>query len=375
MEIIIGADLVPTPSNYTQFQSGNIEELIDTKIIEILKKADYRIFNLEVPLTDVSSPISKLGPTLSSPTNTITGIKRINVDFFTLANNHILDHDVQGLESTMKLLKDNNVSYAGVGNIESASKPHFFTIDNIKVGVYCCCEHEFSVVSKNHIGANPFEPLNTLDEIVAAKEQCDYLIVLYHGGKEHYRYPSPNLQKTCRKIVEKGASLVVCQHSHCVGCEEKYKEGTIIYGQGNFLFDLKDNEYWNSSLLIKLNISKESFDVEYYPLRKKGNGVELAKDNSIIEEFNKRSKEITLPNFVEEKYNKLSNEMLTDYLYRIQAKGYHSFLWKVFNKLTRGKYKKYKMKKYGNYNKNRLINFIECEAHKELILNGLKNKK
>ena len=25
--------------------------------------------------------------------------------------------------------------------------------------------------------------------------------------------PSPNLQKTCRKIVEKGGDLVICQHT------------------------------------------------------------------------------------------------------------------------------------------------------------------
>ena len=41
------------------------------------------------------------------------------------------------------------------------------------------------------------------------KKQCDYVIVLYHGGKEHYRYPSPYLQKVCRKIVDKGADIVV----------------------------------------------------------------------------------------------------------------------------------------------------------------------
>lgn len=72
---------------------------------------------------------------------------------------------------------------------------------------------------------------------------CDYTIVLYHGGKEHYRFPSPNLQKYCRKFIEKGANIVICQHSHCIGCEENYKNGKIIYGQGNFLFDDSDDEY------------------------------------------------------------------------------------------------------------------------------------
>ena len=98
------------------------------------------------------------------------------------------------------------------------------------------------------------------------KAQCDYAIVLYHGGKEYYRYPSPNLQKTCRKLVEKGADLVICQHSHCIGCEEKYQDGTIVYGQGNFLFDHGDNEYWNTSLLVQI---KDDGQINYVPLKNK----------------------------------------------------------------------------------------------------------
>ena len=68
---------------------------------------------------------------------------------------------------------------------------------------------------------------------------CNSII---NGGKEHYRYPSPDLQKICRKFIDKGADLVVCQHSHCIGCEEKYNHGTIVYGQWNFLFDRSNIE-------------------------------------------------------------------------------------------------------------------------------------
>ena len=79
--------------------------------------------------------------------------------------------------------------------------------------------------------------MESLDHIQNLKDQCDYVIVLYHGGKEHYRYPSPYLQRVARKMVEKGADLVVCQHSHCIGCYEKYKDSMIIYDQGNFIFE------------------------------------------------------------------------------------------------------------------------------------------
>ena len=35
-----------------------------------------------------------------------------------------------------------------------------------------------------------------------------------------------------RFIIEQGARMVICQHSHCAGCYEKYQNGHIIYGQG-----------------------------------------------------------------------------------------------------------------------------------------------
>lgn len=146
-------------------------------------------------------------------------MKQMRNLFFTLANNHILDQGEQGLHSTMDVLNSNNIPFAGVGkNIQEASKPYIKQFENFRLGVYCCAEHEFSIANENKAGANPFDPLESLDHISQLKKEVDYLVVLYHWGKEHYRYPSPNLQKTCRKLVEKGADLVVCQHSHFIGC-------------------------------------------------------------------------------------------------------------------------------------------------------------
>ena len=200
MNILIGADLVPTKSNMKYFENNNIEKLIDKYLLEKLNRADYRIFNLEVPLVDKETPINKCGPNLIASTKSGLGIKALRTDFLTLANNHILDQGEKGLISTLKVLKDLDISFAGIGNnIEEASKPFIFEIENKKVGIYCCVEHEFSIVSSYSMGANPFDPLESLDHIQNLKKQVDYVIVLYHGGKEHYRYPSPNLQKLVEK--------------------------------------------------------------------------------------------------------------------------------------------------------------------------------
>ncbi len=115
-----------------------------------------------------------------------------------------------------------------------------------------------AIADEKTSGANLFAPLESMEHILNLKNVCDYVIVLYHGGKEHYRYPSPQLQKICRKMAEKGADLVICQHSHCIGCMEKYNNATIVYGQGNFIFAGADDEYWNTSLLITVDTDSEN---------------------------------------------------------------------------------------------------------------------
>jgi len=148
-----------------------------------------------------------------------------------------------------------------------------------------------------------YDPLESFDHVRKLKESCDRIIVLYHDGKEHYRYPSPMLQRRCRKFVDAGADLVLTQHSHCIGCFENYKEKTIVYGQGNFLFDGQDNEYWRTSLLVEFDTKK--CNVGYVPLSKVGNGVCMAEDNEatqIINEFYSRSDEIKADGFLEGAY-------------------------------------------------------------------------
>lgn len=330
------------------------------------------MFNLEVPLVDKEDKIFKCGPNLIAPTSTINGIKKLDPSLISLANNHILDQGEEGLHSTIKLLKENGIPYIGVGeNLKEANKGYILEKFGKKIGVYSCAEIEFTIATDNSCGANPFDSFESLDYIEKLRKECDYLIVLYHGGKEHYRYPSSYLQKVCRKISEKGADLIVCQHSHCIGCYEEYNNSTIVYGQGNFIFDDSESEYWQTSLIINLDI-ENNYKVSYIPIRKNKNVVSLAMGEDkkkILEEFNNRSKEILEENFIENNYKEFSMEMLDGYLYNFCGMN------KWLRRIDKYIFKKYFFKKI--YNAKKLIalqNFIECEAHRELLLKGIKER-
>ena len=51
MSIVIGADIVPTPSNIKLFESGNINSLIDNNLFELLMNAEF--FALPLSSADI----------------------------------------------------------------------------------------------------------------------------------------------------------------------------------------------------------------------------------------------------------------------------------------------------------------------------------
>lgn len=371
ISLIIGGDLVPTESNRKLFENNQIEELLGKELKEELEKVDFKIFNLEAHITVNNEELLKCGPNLKINPTTIKGIKGLSPSLLTLANNHIMDFKEQGLKDTLEILENNNINYVGIGNsLNDLKKFHILEKEGLKIGVYVCTEREFSIATSTMAGVNPLELIDNLEDIQDLKKECDYIIVLYHGGKEHYRYPSPMLKKICNKMVEYGADLIVCQHSHCIGSYEEYKGGTIIYGQGNFIFDRADNEYWNTSLLVKVEINEEKIDIEYLPIVKNKNKIRkanLKEEKEIITSFEERSLKIKKYDFIEEEYRKFSEKYIWNYLYSISG----------FPRILRGIDKKILDKRilrwiYKDKVVN-ILNFIECEAHRELFIEGLKN--
>jgi len=370
--IIIGGDLVPTTTNYHLFEKGDVHALLGHKLFNLLNDADFRIFNLEAPITKASNPIKKYGPNIKIPPNVVKGLKLLKPDILTLANNHIMDYGKDGLFDTFDILKKNNIGFLGAGkDLCEASKPIFCTLSGKRIGIYACAEHEFSIASENKPGANPFDLLNSLDHISNAKSKCDYLIVLFHGGKEHYQYPTPQLQKHCRKIIDKGGDIVICQHSHTIGAVENYNNGTIVYGQGNFIFDYSDNPYWKTGLLIRIDLDV-NFLIDFIPIIKQKNTIRIAnhiEKNDILKSFYCRSNEIKDQFFLEEKYKAFVVDNINNYLYSFA--GFNKWIIRIDKFILHGLLLKI------IYSKNRLLkllNFIECESHREIILNGLEGK-
>ena len=375
--IYIGADIVPTESNYELFKTASIEKLIGNELKYELENSDFTILNLETPLTDTISPIKKCGPNLYASTDSIDGLVKINPYFDTLANNHILDQGENGLKETIEILKRNNIEFSGVGkNLEEADSYFIKNIGKLKLGIYCCAEHEFSIATESSCGVNPYDPLISFDRVKELKLKADYVIVLYHGGKEHYRYPSPMLQKVFRKFADAGANLVIAQHTHCIGCEENYNGSKLIYGQGNFLFDHSESEYWKTSLLLKIVfLDNNVTEFKYLPIVKKKNVIRLANSETaekIMDAFTKRSVQIQDKNFIKDNYLLFAQKNQLEYYSRLRGRLRKNIIFRIVDKLLNHRILKH------IYSSDYLLpieNCINCEAHRELLLAGIEAKK
>ncbi|HWQ97065.1 MAG TPA: CapA family protein [Clostridia bacterium] len=276
LEIIIGTDVAAANEALKPSLSAGLQEA--------WLAAEARILNLTSPLPNGADAIVALHP---------TGVN--------LCTDGVAASGAEGIAATRTALKAKQVAFFGAGeDIDAADQPFFFVRHGVRVALYAVCERESSGATERKAGANALDLVNLSDRVREIKSNCDRLIVLYYGGQEGYPYPTPKEQKVCRKIAECGASLVLSQGSHVIGCSERWNNTTIVYGQGAFLPGSVAKE--ETGLLVRYTIGDFGADtVGFVPVVSE-NGVaalaEEAKTTELLEGFEKRSLRVRVEGFV-----------------------------------------------------------------------------
>ena len=261
-------------------------------IKHIIDECDYSIVNLESPVIFGNpTPINKFGPNLYSNSKAFDLIRYLGFKGVTLANNHFFDQGTQGINDTISLCAKNNIAYFGGGhNVQEASKTKYLELNNKLIAIINCCEIEYSIANEKHGGSNPLNPISQYYAITEAKHRADLVIVITHGGIEHFQYPTLKMQETYRFFIDAGADAVVNHHQHCFSGYEYYKEAPIVYGLGNFFFPRVkySNTFWNFGYIAKLIIN-EKIQLKIYPYNQCSGDVNIIPLNSPeYNEFNQQ---------------------------------------------------------------------------------------
>ncbi len=267
MNIIIAGDFCPN-SRLLKTDILQVNPITD-EISNLLSQCDYSIVNLECPVAAKSQkPILKQGPNLCCTPAAISYLKQRGFTAISMANNHIMDYGEMGLLQTIDETKNVGLDYVGSGTAQDPNRQVLFAErDGTTVAIINCCEREFSVTSKTLSGANPLNPIEQYYQILDAKENADYVVVITHGGIEHFPHPTPRMKDTYHFLIDAGADAVVNHHQHCYCGYETYMGKPIFYGLGNFCFDWdgKRNSIWNEGFLVKLSLGNQKVTFELVP--------------------------------------------------------------------------------------------------------------
>lgn len=360
MKILFLGDVCPTKDYQNLFNdlSGNA---LFNDVRKLINQTDYTVCNFECPATDEEKAIVKCGPSLKASPEHLTTLKNVGVSAVSLANNHVLDYGVKGLQDTVISCKENGISYFGIqvnGNLERDRL--ILKKDGETVTVLSFAEQEFNYIKEQKTGAVQFDPYESLDKIREAKK-IGKVVVLYHGGIEYYRYPSPLLRKKCLKMVQAGADAVLCQHSHVIGTKEEVDGAFILYGQGNSVFGYRENSStWNEGLAVVFDTQK---GVSLELITAKPNGIYMADESrktEVISDIENLSKNFT-DEFLNKEWKKFCEEKQALYYPMLFGKG------RIYNKLNRIMKNKLFNTLISKKKKMTTMNLIRCDAHNEVV--------
>ena len=371
VSILIGGDICPMGRIQNAFIEGNADEIFHDLLEEIVG-ADLSVVNLECPLISQETPIAKAGPVLGANIRCIQGFAAAQWDVLNLANNHSFDHGEQGLLETIRTIKDAGLACIGAGaNIAEAQKPFIREINGERIVIYSMAEREFSIADEKTSGANPLDIINFVNAIRLYKQQGIF-IVLIHGGKEFYPYPSPEMVRRCRFMVDMGADAVICCHTHCPLPWEIYADRPIVYGLGNFIFEplSQVSDAWYEGYLARLTIENRQICFEAAPYFQSQESLGAHKMDEttrkrFLAEMERKSAQIKDAIFLEAEWVKYCRDQKDDY-----------FSWLFgYNRPMRRLRKLLLPLLHSKEDVHRALLLVQCETHQEILNQIFRDKR
>ncbi len=374
MKVLVVGDFYPN-FELKKTLLNNEPSIIFDKFYSIIQKSDLAIVNLESPLTSCDKTIKKTGPSLKADKVFADFLKNSGFRLTTLANNHIMDYGIQGLEDTIEALTNAGIGHVGAGSsLVIAKQPYIYSCsEGERLAVLNFTENEWSTTKGDYPGAVGFDTVSNFQSIQEAKKNFDFVLVITHGGHENYNLPSKSFRDLLRFFVDAGADAIVNHHPHCITGFEIYKGKPIYYSIGNFLFDKKstDFNYWNKGLAAEIDFSDHIIN---------------AKTHIFYQSVNERTFELLEGEIADQELkglNLLSKAIQNDYELDTELLRWISRSQKYYNiniephsiRIIQALQNRRIIPSFWSKRKKMiLLNMLRCESHRELLIQKLENE-
>ncbi len=204
-----------------------------------LKNADILFGNLEGPISDQGRNVGSKYSFRMDPV-VLPVIKEAGFDIFSFANNHVGDWGINAFKDTLTRLEENGILTTGAGvNKSEVISPTIIEKNGVTFGFL-----GFTDVGPNWLEAKENSPgillasdPNFESIIKNASYKCDVLVVSFHWGDEYRKVHNQRQQMLAYRAIDSGANMVIGHHPHVIEDIEIYKDSTIVYSLGNFIFD------------------------------------------------------------------------------------------------------------------------------------------
>lgn len=241
------------------FSDSNFEEEFDfEKNYSDLLNSDFRVANFEFPFTiekkaiDYTINFNHI-PNLEFATKYL---QKFKFDLLVLANNHITDWGVEGIETTINVLNSLRIKTIGAGkNKEEAGKPLIQEINGIKFGFLSYAKYFKSNFKENEGTQNALIEERIINDVKKIRTIVDHVIINLHLGTEFVEFPQKKDIDLAHKLIEIGASLIIGHHQHVLQGYEAYKNKLIFYGLGSFVYSPLSERIKSKILLDKRCLS------------------------------------------------------------------------------------------------------------------------
>ncbi|MDP8950033.1 MAG: CapA family protein [Actinomycetota bacterium] len=215
-------------------------------VLPLLDSADLRIINLECAITEHKEPWRRTPKVFHFRADplAVEVLRAARVDACSLANNHTLDFEEQGLLDTLVHLETAGIPYAGAGrNLEEAARPVLLE-GGVALVAFTDNEPPFAArpgkPGTNYLPVS-LEPevLRRVEEAVRAAREAGAETVVFsnHWGPNMVQRPKEVFRRFARAVVDRGADVYYGHSAHVFQGVEIYRGKPILYDTGDFIDD------------------------------------------------------------------------------------------------------------------------------------------
>jgi poly-gamma-glutamate capsule biosynthesis protein CapA/YwtB (metallophosphatase superfamily) len=184
----------------------------------------------------------------------------------TTANNHSLDRYAIGVDKTITILQQHNLTHIGTKHSKLKHSP-WYTITHqhrISIAWIACTTSTNGIPDNQQQVLRCYQPTarNTILNLVKSlKNKVDAIIILPHWGKEYQFQPTLQQRSFAQDMLNAGAIAVIGNHPHVLQPVKiyhlnKHRQGVVAYSLGNFISN-QGSISNRTSIILYIDLAKK----------------------------------------------------------------------------------------------------------------------